>query len=214
MSEPNFYNPDGTLNEEAFQNAVTKARQQIALEYPTLGKAQANAKIQYLPKGKYGGGLEYYPAHEQENPNPGVVTQEVYDKLLKQPQEGQSSLKNALAADMLHYVGGYDADGNANDPTYMGMQKAFEKAYTPRDQASNERAWAKTQQDGAWNGSKEDWFTASRTPAYIRGALFNQWQNDDGTPYQGDTPEQQQILNSLRGYITGRGQASPVTGGQ
>lgn len=204
MPDINFYNPDGSFSQAAFDEAVAEARKQIALEYPVLGRAQANAKIQYLPQGKYGGGLEYYPAHEGENPNPGVITQEVYDSLLKQPQEGPSSLKNALAADMLHYTGGYDANGNPNDPTYMGLQKAFEQTYTDRDKAANDRAWERTKAEGSWNGSKEDWFATSRTPAYIRGALFNQWQNDDGTPYIGDTPEQQRVLNSIKAYITGK----------
>lgn len=109
-------------------------------------------------------GLEHYGPSHPQNPNPGKITLELFDKM-----QGPE-LTTALAGDLLHDLGGYDYKaGKPNDPQYWAMKQAVQKARTPQQEALDRRTYDEEQKKYPGTGTYQDWLDESRIDAYIRG---------------------------------------------
>ena len=108
--------------------------------------------------------LEFYPPWERDNPHPGWITLELFNQALK-----GNSLRDALAGDLLHYLGGTDPRTDKPvDPAYYALKQAVTKARTPQQIALDQRLYGEARRGGD-KRTLEDWLNESRIDAYIRG---------------------------------------------
>lgn len=172
---------------------------QVARDYPGLAKHMTNVAVQWgQPIGPHDDRqLEYYAPWESDNPNPGKSTVELYNRGLK-----GKSLSNAVALDMLHYVGGVDpTTGSAVDPDYLKLKQAMgaevAKARRPMD-------WEAYKQDLDAYGPQnyQDWLNKNRTDAYIRAyavpAMNPDWQQPGMF-----TPGMSAVGDKIKAYLAG-----------
>jgi hypothetical protein len=149
-------------------------------------------------KNNIGGGyLEFYPPWELHNPHPGKSTIEIFDKSLT-----GKGLEDAVAGDMLHLLGAKDPRTERPvDPNFYEMKQRLLSTLTPEQLAVDQRAF---QQDKARNPNDErtfgEWMETSRGDAYIRGWITPD-ANDEWRKQGVYTPEQQTILEEMRGYL-------------
>ena len=115
----------------------------ISKEYPAIGRYLKNTTIQRAEKPYEGaGGLEYFPAEELYNPNPGIPTIEIYDKNLS-----GSSLSSAIAGDMLHHLGGVSSKG-PNDPGFFKLKREFLQTITKEQDDLDRRVYGEAVKSG------------------------------------------------------------------
>jgi hypothetical protein len=138
----------------------------VEKEFPRLAPYLSNVMIQQGKKTNPNDdrGLEFYNPWQGNNPNPGKLTIELFDKL-----QG-SALTNALGGDLLHYLGGYDWKAKKPiDPQYWAMKQAVLKARTPKQEALDRSIYEEEKKKYPNTGTYEDWLQESRIDAYIRG---------------------------------------------
>ena len=146
--------------------------------------------------------LEYYPPWERDNPEPGKATVELYN------QSGTpEQTENLITGDMMHYLGGVDPrTGEVIDPTWFKLKQQIIQSRTSEQQRIDDRAY---QRDAPlYNNNpppQDEWMQMNRGDAYIRGKLTPDAQDNWRNMY---TPDQQQILEQLRQYLT-RGSIAP-----
>jgi hypothetical protein len=146
-------------------------------------------------------GLEFYPPWESENPNPGKITLELFDRL-----QGPT-LTTALGGDLLHYLGGVDPkSGKPVDPEYYAMKQAVLKARTPQQQAMDQREYANAVKNEGEKRPFAQWLQQSRIDAYIRGyvtpELGGKYPDEWRKQGQYKSPAMLKAVEAIRQYVT------------
>ncbi len=172
----------------------------VSQQYPALAPYVKNLSIQRgIPSGPDDDRqLEFYQPWEKENPNPGKITTELYNKDLK----GQD-LTETVAGDMLHHLGTTDpSTGQPVDPMWMDMKQRLIGAMGPDQAKMDKQAYEQEKANPSYEtGSYDDWMKNNRSDAYIRGALFpkqNQEWQEDGIY----NPAMQDVTSEMRNYLT------------
>jgi hypothetical protein len=166
----------------------------VGQKYKALAPHMANSVI-VDSSGKPGAGdrhLEFYPPHETDNPRPGKITFELFDKMDQKQKEA------AVAADALHHLGGYqDAEQTKPvDPTWLKMKNELMGMRSPRQLAIDANE-SKNLNPG---DTPDAWLQRSRADAYIRGGLFPE-QNPEWQEPGWFTPEQMAHFEKMRSYL-------------
>lgn len=181
---------------ENFQPVIDSVSQQ----FPALAPYAKNLAIQ---RGTSNGPdddrqLEFYQPWEKENPNPGKITTELYNKDLK----GQD-LTDTVAGDMLHHLGTIDpATGQPIDSKWLDMKQRLIAAMGPEQAQMDKQAYEQEKANPAYEtGPYDDWVKNNRSDAYIRGAIFpnqnKEWQQDGIY-----NPAMQAVTGEMRDYLT------------
>lgn len=171
-------------------------------KYRALARNRDKFGLMMSPDPGDGRQLEYYPPWESENPMPGKATVELYNQS-GSPAETQ----NLIAGDMLHYLGSVDPTNNQPiDPTFQKLKQQLIQSRVPGQVANDQEAYnMELPYYGANPPSMEDYMQDNRGDAYIRGKLTPDAADEWKRMY---TPDQNQILELLRQYIT-RGSIAP-----
>lgn len=176
----------------------------IAQSYPALAPYLNKLAIQRgTPSGPDDDRqLEFYQPWETENPNPGKITTELYNKDLK----GQD-LQETIAGDMLHHLGSVDpTTGQPVDPKWMAMKQQLIAARGVPQTLMDAEAYQQEKSNPSYETAPYDqWMQNNRSDAYIRGAVFPkqnpEWQQDGIY-----SPAMQAVAGQMRDYLTQRGQ--------
>lgn len=170
----------------------------VATKYKALAPYMGQSEIVQSPKAAGDDRhLEFYPPHESDNPRPGKITFELFDKMAPQDKE------NAVAADALHYLGGYSdpAGKQPVDPQWLKMKNELMSYRSPGQQAMDQREFT---QDHAPGDTMDSWMQRSRADAYVRAGVFPEqnpeWQLPEGDP-EGWTPDQRAIFAKMGSYL-------------
>ena len=180
------------MAEDEFSQLV----EEIKRAYPALAPYEF-----VIQRGTGEGHLEFYPAWEKHNPNPGRHTIEVRNPNLK----GQA-LKDAIAGDMLHLLGSVDPrSGRAISPEFARLKQQFKATLTPQQLEVDKRVHAQSGDPRPF----DQWFDVSRLDAYLRGYLFPD-EADEWRRQGVYTPEQQKILQQLQQHLKAAPQPTPA----
>lgn len=175
---------------DAGSGGISGAPGRIAEEYPALAPHKFEIVDSRGKPSKWGGGIEFYPPGERENPRPGQPTIEVFDRNLKGPM-----LDRAIFGDMLHHM-------PAVDPEFSRMRDDFGASMRPEQLQVDERHYRDARARGEGR-SFPDWHRQSQLDAYVRGYLApderDEWRQ--GGAY---TTDQLNILEGMRGHLKGR----------
>jgi hypothetical protein len=139
---------------------------------------------------------EFYPAWEEENPQPGQHTIEAYSKLQNSPHQ-----EDLITGEMLHLLGGETPQGAPVDPEYQKMKQSFIGAFSP-EQLAEEHQQHQDPNRAQWVQGRpfNQYMDQSRGDAYIRAGLFPK-ANPNWGP-DSFNPQQQVILNNIKKYLT------------
>ncbi len=174
----------------------------VAQAFPRLAPYLSNVRVQQGTKAAGDDrGLEFYPPWESENPNPGKITLELFDKM-----QGPE-LTGALGGDLLHYIGSRDPKtGKPIDPQYWAMKQAVMKARTPQQDAMDRREYENAKKNEGEARSYQDWLEQSRIDAYIRGyvtpVLGGKYPDEWRKQGQYNSPVMKQAVEKIRQYVT------------
>lgn len=142
--------------------------------------------------------LEFYPPYESDNPRPGKITFELFDKMSPKQRE------DAVAADALHHLGGFQdkAQTKPVDPTWLKMKNELMGMRTPAQLEVDKRAFAEGHDPG---DTMDAWLQRNRADAYARAGVFpaqnpEWWSLPKGDP-EGWTPEQLAHFEKMRTYL-------------
>lgn len=179
---------------DPFADAIAAAKE----AYPTLAPHLDNSAVTYgQPSGPTDDRqLEYYAPWESDNPNPGKHSIEVFNKNLT-----GDDLRDSIAADILHGVGGVDpSTGMPVDPKFYDLKQQLGASRNVRSHAMDMDAYERDKQSPYGAAPYDEWDKNSRLDAYIRGGLFPQqnpeWQNG------AITPEMAPIIGQMKQYLT------------
>lgn len=185
----------GTLGIEDF-NPVVK---DVAQQYPGLAPYTKNLAIQRgtTTNPNDDRQLEFYQPWDSDNPNPGKITSELYNKKLK----GQD-LTETIAGDMLHHLGTVDpATGKPINPKWMAMKQQMIDGMGPDQDSMNKEAYQQEKSNPAYEtGPYDQWMKNNRSDAFIRGALFPN-QNPEWQQSGMYTPAMQKAAAAMRLYL-------------
>lgn len=183
---------------EDFQPVVDS----VAQQYPGLAPYTKNLAVQ---RGTVSGPdddrqLEFYQPWDSENPTPGKLTTELYNKNLK----GQD-LTETIAGDMLHHLGAVDPKtGQPVNPKWMALKQQMIAGMGPDQNSMDQGAYNEEKSNPSYEtGSYDDWMKNNRADAYIRGALFPN-QNPEWQEPGIYTPAMQQATAAMRNYLGGK----------
>jgi len=161
--------------------------QAVMQKYPALRQVNPFVVDSRGQSSQHGGGLEYYHANtEDSSPLPSLNTIEVFD-----PNLTGQWLEDAVAGEALHGL-------PFVDPRFASMRRAFQQSLTPAQVAFDQRKFKET---AAPNDTFESFMDRSWLDAYIRGYLFPD-KNDEWRQSGVYTPEQRDMLERMRSYIT------------
>lgn len=170
----------------------------VGKKYKALSPYMAQSEIVQSPKAPGDDRhLEFYPPYESDNPKPGKITFELFDKMAPQDKE------NAVAADALHYLGGYsDAAGQKPvDPQWLKMKNELMSYRSAPQRAIDQEVYDGGHDPG---DSMDAWLQRSRADAYVRAGVFPaqnpEWQLPEGDP-EGPTPDQRAIYAKMGAYL-------------
>jgi hypothetical protein len=194
----------GSLSGMAPPESFQPTADAISQQYPGLQPYVSKLAIQ---RGQTSGPdddrqLEFYQPWQSDNPNPGKITTELFNKNL----QGQD-LTETVAGDMLHHLGTTDPSTNQPvNPTWMDMKNRLIGAMGPDQNQMNNEAYQQEKSNPSYEtGSYDDWMKNNRSDAYIRGALFPkqnpEWQ-EDGIY----NPAMQSVAGEMRNYLTHKAQ--------
>lgn len=150
--------------------------------------------------------LEFYHPWQDDNPSPGKLTSEVFDRSLK-----GDILRDSIAGDSLHYLGTKNPDtGKPIDPTYRAMKDKLIGSLTADQKKTDREAYDMDIAEYGPRGLMDDprtgkpvtfetWFDENRADAYMRGGIFPK-NNPGWDEYL--TSQQKKILSDARGYLT------------
>jgi len=179
----------------------------VSQQYPALAPYVKNLTIQ---RGTTNGPdddrqLEFYQPWDTDNPNPGKITSELYNKNLK----GQD-LTETVAGDMLHHLGTTNpATGQPVDPRWMDMKQRLIGAMGPDQAKIDQEAYAQEKANPSYEtGPYDDWMKNNRADAYIRGAIFPN-QNPEWQEEGMYNPAMQAVTAEMKNYLA-KGQQSPA----
>jgi len=147
----------------------------VAKAYPRLAPYMSNAVVR---RGQTADDrqLEYYAPWASDNPNPGKSTMEIYNKDLQ-----GDDLRDAVALDMLHHLGGVKPDGTPVDPAYFALKQKMTDAIMAANKPMDRDAYQEDLKKYPDSGSYEQWMAHNRADAYIRGyvnpRLNPEWQH-------------------------------------
>jgi hypothetical protein len=171
----------------------------IGIAYPALQPHLANTVVQ---RGKLSGPdddrqLEFYHPWDQDNPNPGKSTVELFKSM------SSGDRQEAIAGDMLHHLGAVDpATGQPVDPTFYAMKQQLGAARSPEHLQADREAYGQEAANTSYTTLPyDDWDKSSRLNSYVRGGVFPR-QNPGWDEYL--TPDMQPIFQRMRGYLTGQ----------
>ena len=166
----------------------------VASAYPRLRQytPQTIVKIGTANDGRQ---LEYYSPWERENPNPGKITVEIFNHDLKGRE-----LSEAIALDMLHYLGGLAPDGHPIDPAFYAMKQEMKSAILAADRRMDTEAYEEERRAGLAGPSYEDWLDDNRVDAYIRGYVSPEMNPEWRQPGT-FTPEMEQVGERIKQYL-------------
>ena len=154
-------------------------------EYPGIADQLAGVAFKVSPqqKGDHRG-LEFYaPGEEEDSFDRTRPAIEVFDPNT-QPKD--------VAGDLVsHWL------ARGADPVVAKAYRDFEQSLTPEQVRTLHNHYAWDQKDSGEKRSYEDWYRMSGLPAYFRGYMFRQWDENDG-PY---TPEQRRKFDELNRYL-------------
>jgi hypothetical protein len=141
--------------------------------------------------------LEFYQPWDSENPNPGKLTTELFNKDLK-----DQDLQETIAGDMLHHLGSVDpTTGQPVDPHWMDMKRKMIAARGGPQTSMDDEAYQQEKANPAYQTAPfEDWMQNNRSDAYIRGALFPK-QNPEWQHPGVYSPEMQAVGAQMRDYL-------------
>ena len=189
--------------EQMAQAAAQLTRAQAALDPVLRGVAALYPRLaQYLPQtvirrgtARDGRQLEFYPPWESDNPSPGNLTVELFNRRLR-----GRNLSDSIGLDMLHYLGSRTPQGAAVDPTYRALKDAMIEAIRTANRPWDREAYGQERRAGLAGASYDAWLENNRADAYIRGLVSPrmnpEWQRP-GTY----TPEMQRIGQQIRQYL-------------
>lgn len=174
----------------------------IAQNYPALAPYLSKLAIQRgTPSGPEDDRqLEFYQPWETENPNPGKITTELYNKNLK----GQD-LQETIAGDMLHHLGSVDpTTGRPVDPKWMAMKQQMIAARGVPQTLMDGGAYQQEKANPAYETAPYDqWMQNNRADAYVRGAVFPK-QNPEWQQEGIYNPAMQAVGAQMRDYLKQR----------
>ncbi len=141
--------------------------------------------------------LEFYQPWDSENPSPGKLTTELYNKNLR----GQD-LTETIAGDLLHHLGAINpTTGQPVDQKWMALKQQLIDGMGPDQADMDKGAYQQEKANTAYQtGSYDDWMRNNRSDAYIRGALFPK-QNQEWQAPGIYTPAMQQATAAMRSYL-------------
>jgi hypothetical protein len=178
----------------------------VGQKYKALAPHMAQSEIIRSPKAKGDPrGLEFYPPYESENPRPGKITFELFNKMNPRQTEG------AVAADALHYLGGYSDPEQTKpvDPQWLKMKNEMMSFRSPAQRGVDERAFAGGHEPG---DTIDKWTDRNRADAYMRAGAFPEqnpeWQLPKGDP-EGWTPQQEELIAKMNAYLHTGGTEPP-----
>lgn len=170
----------------------------VASKYKALSPYMSQAEIVQSPKAKGDDRhLEFYPPYESDNPRPGKITFELFDQMAPHQRE------NAVAADALHYLGGYSDAGGQHpvDPQWLKMKNELMSYRSPAQLTMDAGEY---QQSRAPDDTMDSWLQRSRADAYVRAGVFPEdnpdWQRPAGDP-EGWTPDQVATFAKMQSYL-------------
>lgn len=141
--------------------------------------------------------LEFYQPWERNNPNPGKLTTELFNKNLS-----GTDLQQTIAGDMLHHLGAVNPQTNAAvDPNWMDMKQRLIAARTGDNQQMDMGAYKQEQASPYGAAPYPDWMQNNRSDAYIRAGLFPQ-QNPEWQRPGMFSPQMQSIFGDMGNYLT------------
>lgn len=176
----------------------------IGQEYPALAPHINSAAVQWAPDPGDGRHMETYPPWERDNPNPGKLTLELYNRKLT-----GDALKQSLAADALHYLAAeHPETGQAIDPTYRAMRQQMIDSRSEHQRAVDAKGYQESVEKYGETRSHDDWMDGSRADAYMRGGIFPDI-NEEWPGYL--TDEQKAIADRARTYLQTGQPAPPLT---
>lgn len=194
-SAPQSSVPDVPAPPESFQ-PTTDA---ISSQYPALQPYVNNLAIQRgTPSGPDDDRqLEFYQPWEKDNPNPGKLTTELFNKNL----QGQD-LTETVAGDMLHHLGSTDPTTNQPvDPNWMDMKQRLIGSMGIPQNLMDSQAYQQEKSNPAYEtGSFDDWMKNNRSDAYIRGALFPN-QNPEWQESGIYNPAMKAVTDEMQSYL-------------
>jgi hypothetical protein len=185
------------------------AQKQVVLDgafakFPALAKYKDKFVYTEMPGPDKRGQLESYPPWEGRNPNPGKHTIEMYNADATPQQKS-----DLVAGDMLHYIGAVDpTTGKAIDPGFRALKEQFIKSMTPRQLGMAQQRFADEKAAGSYapEVTFDQYLDMSHADEYLMGALTpdqgDYWRGRPGSHQKSVySPEQDQILNQMRGYL-------------
>ena len=191
-----FAQPSSQAPDENFSAAVSAVGQ----KYPVLAPHLKNTAVSYgQPNGPNDNRqLEFYSPGEPDNPTPGKIHVQIFNKDLK-----GDDLGNSIAGDMLHHLGGVDpTNGKPIDPAFYALKRELGAARGPMHQRIDRDAYERDLAAPYGAGEYGDWDQRSRLDAYVRAGLFPE-QNPDW--YRSDdffNPQMHGVFDKMRSYLT------------
>jgi hypothetical protein len=204
---PRVKDDSGTQPQKGVAAALTgldPRLSEVARQFPRIAPYLSNVQITQGQKTDPNDdrGLEFYPPWETENPSPGKITLQLFDKM-QGPQ-----LTNALGGDLMHYMGAIDpSTGKPIDPTFYAMKQQVMNARTPQQDAIDRREYQNAVKNEGEKRPYGDWLQQSRIDAYIRGYVTpelggrypDEWRRNG---FYKD-PKMRQAVESIRKYVSG-----------
>ena len=156
-------------------------------KYPWL----KDIKVQWGPPQTDDRQMEFYPPWEEDNPNPGAYTIQLYNRGLR-----GDALEEATAAEGLHRLGGVDPrTGQAVNPAWRSLREQFGRLFSSEQDRTNRAAYER----GGETRPFEAFMDQSRLDAYLRAYFFPnanpEWR---GMPW---SDEQRAVLEQMRSIM-------------
>lgn len=186
------------LPNQSSPNEYSKVLEDVGAEYPALAPHTKNYMVYQAlqPRDEKGNSLETYLPWEDWNPHPGKIVSELYQKF-SDPQE----LKNAIAGDLIHYLGAKNPKtGEPVDQTYYDLKQAVKKARSPEQKAIDYKEYKNSVKNEGEKRSFNQWFDDSRGEAYVRGRLFPD-HNDEWKQWYEENPKLAKAVDEVGRYL-------------
>jgi hypothetical protein len=182
----------GGGDDEPDQGEYAPVLTQIAEQYPRIGSHLDSFAVERGPNLSDGRQLEYYPPDEAWNPHPGKSTIEIY-----KPDVEPDELRNLIAGETLHLLGGRNEKGVPNDAKFAALKDALIESRTPDQRSTDARVWKERYADQM---PYEDFIKRSRADEYAMGYLFpdaaDEWRKQNTY-----TDEQKKLLEQMRAHL-------------
>ena len=175
------------------QRRLDIAKRNAQSKYPRLAPTLHGIEVLYGtgnsdPKGQ----LEYYPARELFNPNPGQNTIQVRNRQLK-----GEWLSEALAGDALHEL-------KHVDPRFAKMRQEFVDNWSERQKRFARRKYNELRDQGKEGRSFEEFMEQTHIDAVIRGYVTPDERDDWRREPENYSKDERVRLDAMKAYIQGQ----------